>query len=132
MLVRSNYKLLQALSAVFLFCYLLNVVSIEGLHQAIHEHDHSELHSLEAETDACHRAIYHGETSQNCEHKSHVSEQSEDCSLCDVALSNSHFAVSLTSCELEPLPADYQSFVVNFLINETEYYKQSRAPPFSV
>lgn len=82
-------------SLLWFWAYFLNVVSFESFHQAIHHHDHSELHTQEAEEDACHRAIYHGETSHDCEHKSHITETITDCDLCKVLTTrSSDFVVS--------------------------------------
>ncbi|MCF8465013.1 MAG: hypothetical protein K9G41_09235 [Flavobacteriales bacterium] len=78
-------------SLLLLFGYFLNVVSFQGLHQVVHDHDHSELHTPEAEADSCHRAIYHGDTSHDCEHKSHITETITDCDLCKVTVSRFHF-----------------------------------------
>lgn len=82
-------RIVRALSVVFLWGYLLNVISFETFHQAIHHHDHSELHSDEDEEDACHRAIYHGDVSADCKHESHFAETDTDCELCKVLTSRS-------------------------------------------
>ena len=84
---RAQHKILQTLSAVFLLGYLLNVISFESFHQAIHHHHHAEIHTAEAEADSCHRAIYHGDTSHDCEHESHISQTEQDCELCKVTVS---------------------------------------------
>lgn len=87
-MTRIKTQVLRTLSAVFLLGYLLNVVSLESLHHLAHHHeDHSELHSVHAEADACHRAIYHGDDSNECQHKSHVSKTESACELCQVITS---------------------------------------------
>ena len=85
--MRVKTKVLSTISAVFLMGYLLNVVSIDSFHQALHQHHHSAIHSSEAESDACHRAIYHGEVSASCNHATHLSEQVTACELCEVLTS---------------------------------------------
>ena len=89
---RTYIRLRNAASLLSLFAYFLNVVSFESFHQAVHDHDHSKLHTEEAEADACHRAIFHGEESHYCEHKSHLAETESECQLCDVVVSRVHFA----------------------------------------
>lgn len=101
-----RYPRLNAFAALFLlFGYFLNVVSFESFHQAVHHHDHSELHSPEAEADSCHRAIYHGDHSHDCEHQSHVTEQLTDCDLCKVTVSRFHY--SKVKTEVAEVPSYY-------------------------
>ena len=90
---KSTYTWLRnAASLLLLFGYFLNVISFESFHQAVHNHDHAALHTEEAELDACHRAIFHGDNSHDCEHKSHLVETESECQLCDVVVSRVHFA----------------------------------------
>lgn len=115
-----NQHILKALSAVFLAGYLLNVVSFESFHQAVHHHHHAELHTEAAEADACHRAIYHGDLSSDCEHKSHVSQTEYDCELCKVTVSRFHFRSAISKAFEKPIhftfnkPASTKVFGYNF------------------
>ena len=95
-------------SLLLLFGYFLNVISFESFHQAVHNHDHAEFHTQEAEADACHRAIYHGETSHDCEHRSHLTKTETDCDLCKVTLSRLHVA-----SEVENTLTRYTQYTVN-------------------
>jgi len=81
----------------------LNVVSFESFHQAVHHHDHSELHSQVAEADACHRAIYHGDVSHDCHHKSHITKDEADCDLCKVTVSRFHFNSEIVKALEKPV-----------------------------
>ena len=92
--MKIKTQIIRVLSAVFLFGYLLNVMSLETFHQAVHHHHHSELHSAEAEADACHRAIYHGGVSANCNHKTHVTGTETVCELCQVLISRGAHLIS--------------------------------------
>lgn len=85
-----------AASLLLLFGYFLNVVSFQSFHHAAHYHHHSELHTEEAEADACHRAIFHGETSHDCAHKGHITEVHDHCKLCKVTVSRFHYASNIT------------------------------------
>ncbi|MDP6908082.1 MAG: hypothetical protein QF371_01190 [Flavobacteriales bacterium] len=111
---------MRVAATVILTGYLLNVISFENLHQAVHHHDHAELHSEEAESDACHRAIYHGDFSKDCEHKSHISETEHDCELCKVTVSRYHNSPVVTKAPNEQFetpflkPASTEVFGYNF------------------
>ncbi len=92
---RNTYSWIRgSASLLLLFGYFLNVVSFESFHHVIHHHHHAELHTEEAEEDACHRAIYHGETSHECDHKSHITQSETDCDLCKVTVSRVHYAAN--------------------------------------
>ena len=126
-----KYKQLKCLASSILFvAYFLNVVSFESLHQAIHHHAHLELHTEEAESDACHRAIYHAEVSTRCQHDNHISKHADGCDLCDVVLSNSHQSVASSQTLNRSLIIDFQPISITYLIYEIDEYKQSRSPPF--
>ena len=95
--LKSKYVWLRSIaSLLLLFGYFLNVISFESFHQAVHNHDHAELHTEEAEANSCHRAIFHGEVSHNCEHKSHLIETESECQLCDVVVSRVHVYAAFT------------------------------------
>ena len=108
MRIVRTYKLLASLtSSVLVFAYFLNVVSFESFHQAVHHHHHSELHNEEAEADACHRAIYHGDVSHDCEHKSHLTQTETYCDLCKVTVSRFHFNSTSVKAIEKPVQIAY-------------------------
>ncbi len=92
-----------AVSLLLFWAYFLNVVSFESFHQAVHHHHHSELHNEEAEADACHRAIYHGDVSHHCEHKSHITQTETDCDLCKVTVSRFHYNSNIVQALEKPV-----------------------------
>lgn len=49
-----------------------------------HEHECTETHVGHA--DACHMALYHDEHAEECEDHSHLTEQHQDCTLCDMTV----------------------------------------------
>ena len=119
--MRSKYVWLRNFtSLLLLFGYFLNVISFESFHQVVHNHDHAELHTVEAEADACHRAIYHGELSHDCEHKSHITKTETDCDLCKVTVSRFHFNSDVVKAFEKPTqiafnkPASTRFFGYNF------------------
>ena len=130
-MVKTKNNFLKAISLVFLVGYLLNVVSFESFHQAVHHHHHAELHTDEAESDSCHRAIYHGDTSADCNHKNHVSETETDCELCKVLNSrSSEFLVSeSTSTRILCLSIDEQLSGSGFILEPLILHSFLRGPP---
>lgn len=99
-----TFNVFRSLTAtILLFGYFLNVISFESFHHAVHHHHHSELHSAEAEADACHRAIYHGDFSHDCDHKSHITESETDCELCKVTVSRFHFNSDVIKAVEKPI-----------------------------
>ena len=75
---------LRFVSVLTCILYVFGMVGLDSIHRIGHSHDHAEHHSEELESDACHRAIFHGDLSLGCEHKAHVHETNVDCDLCDV------------------------------------------------
>ena len=110
--------------------YFLNVVSFERFHQAVHHHEHADLHTEEAEEDACHRAIYHGESSHDCEHKSHLLETEIACDLCKVTVSRFHFNSATVQASNQPNQfAHIQATSTAFLDSNCSLVYSPRGPP---
>lgn len=86
---RQYNDLWKTLTPLFLLGYLLNIVPFGSFHHSFNHRNHSELHTPEAEADSCHRAIYHGDVSSNCNHANHVTEEQTACELCKVLTSRS-------------------------------------------
>jgi hypothetical protein len=60
------------------------------LHDHLPDHDHEHVvHDSKAESDPCHRSIYHGDLTQGCKHDAHLLKDRKSCDLCD-ALRNIH------------------------------------------
>jgi len=52
-----------------------------------HIHHEDEIHSGDVcHTDACHISVYHPGSEGGCKHKSHLTQATEDCDLCNVIL----------------------------------------------
>jgi len=80
----KNQLFIRAFTLVIGILYGFGMIGLDVLHHAGHNHDHAEHHSVELESDACHRAIFHGDLSLGCEHTSHLHEVDLGCDLCDV------------------------------------------------
>lgn len=110
--------------------YLLGMVGLDPIHHLGHAHDHAEHHTLEVEADACHRAIFHGDLSLGCEHKSHIHEHHVDCDLCDV-ITNRVDHINPESSEVLFLfdKADFEGHYQLSLPSNFWNVKSGRGPP---
>jgi hypothetical protein len=81
---RQNQIGKTLISASMLLFFLLSFAT-KSLHftHDHHAHDHHDEESCEI-TDACHLELFHHhlEPHEGCEHDSHISEQSDECELC--------------------------------------------------
>lgn len=55
-----------------------------------HSEEKKAICSLEEESNPCHQAIYHFESSSSCEHSNHISAEHDSCELCDSIFNQSH------------------------------------------
>jgi hypothetical protein len=94
----------------------------------LHQHSSQVSHSIEEENDPCHKAIYHVEQENACEHGSHISKK-ESCCDCHLLFHSDQiiFRNSLTHAD------DLQVFDQGILIvahpEEIALYHPSRGPP---
>lgn len=113
-----------------LLAYLINAVSFESFHHVVHDHDHTVSHTFEDETDACHRAIYHGDLELGCEHKNHVHKSDIDCQLCDFINNrlDHGFIQDQTSLAFSVSSVDCGSVLQSHTFSQ-EYVHGQRGPP---
>jgi hypothetical protein len=101
---------------------------VDVFHEASHaETDHA-LHSVLAELDSCHRALYHEAQAKSCGHNQHVTSH-EACQLCDNA-SFHLFTISLF--DQWPAPIVHGTLIDSFasdLYSLAFQHSSSRAPP---
>jgi hypothetical protein len=85
-----------------------------------HSEEKTELCTLEEESNACHQAVYHFESSTACEHSNHLSEIQHECELCDSIHHQNHISVK----------ADYSLSINSNTINHNiEYYSSIVSSP---
>lgn len=100
--------------------------------EAFHHHDHPETcnEQHEAEVDACHLAIHHGEP-HACEDHDHLLEDHGDCAACDLALQNHWlFSYSKSNATAKALPAITLSCATNHgALDGTSLVHRLRGPP---
>lgn len=65
-----------------LLIYVASSIRLDSIHQLFHAENITELHSVEKETNPCHRNIYHQQNGKGCEHKSHLTQNSK-CPFCE-------------------------------------------------
>lgn len=115
----------MALLAIYACFYFLPEVA--HLHQ--HAHHQDELHSEAAETDACHRAIYHNDFTAGCDHEYHLSQRDDDCERCAVCIGEDQIVVhgEMVSPTLLIRAADFPLCVT--LSTRFALRAAARAPP---
>jgi hypothetical protein len=70
------------LTLVLLLVYTAASLKLDSIHQLFHVENITELHSIEKESDPCHKNIYHQQKASGCEHKSHITENVK-CPVCE-------------------------------------------------
>jgi hypothetical protein len=119
---------LKAASYFFLLIFYVTCTSqFEVLHHVFHSHDSLVSHSAEEEKDACHRAVYHHETEQKCDH-SHI-VVADKCELCDLISHTEHVLFSsLSSPSIKFFVVDFV-FNLSHVVGTRQSIDSSRAPP---
>jgi hypothetical protein len=72
----------QACWVLLLALYAAAALKVDSIHELIHSTEFAELHSVEQESNPCHKSVYHQEAENGCEHKSHITENTK-CALCE-------------------------------------------------
>lgn len=114
-----------------LILFLGGQFSVTFQHYLEHSVSHDHLHNQEAESDACHQAIFHVGSTAACEHPAHLTATHTDCELCDYLLQFTEF--SLLELKLS-LPKTVSQAVFNFLSPDNfspVLLATARAPPVS-
>jgi len=129
-MIRSKENLSPALrvgALLMLACYVVIFFQINLVHHIHHDaSDHQHVHhDVETESDACHRAIYHPEENDGCDHDAHILAVSDDCEFCDSLLSQSDLEEDLLQYQEEKLIASIVPIFSNQFVNTT----WSRATP---
>jgi hypothetical protein len=121
-------KRIRTFSAILLLLfYVAGNVQFESFHQVFHSLEKA-LHSAEAEKDPCHRAIYHDEKENGCDHETHVTAV-KNCPLCHVVPFNEQHLASNHTFIVESLLDDDQVYPSSFETEGKFLSTPSRAPP---
>jgi hypothetical protein len=122
---------LKAFGVFFLLlAYVIGNSQLDTFHTFFHAHEEVVIHSPEQEADQCHRAIYHKDIEDGCEHKAHFTTY-DKCNLCDGIFYNEHLSISNPSSELTNPSAALIGDVISFSIIEIVLYLPLRAPPIA-
>lgn len=114
-------------ATLLLFLYVLGNVQVESFHQVFHSLEKA-LHSSEQEKDPCHRAIYHDEKENGCDHDTHLTAV-KTCPMCHVVPFNDQYFIVATS-RVSPVISD--TVAEHFVSGEQIIFSlslPSRAPP---
>lgn len=116
-------KLIQLKVILLLLIYLFSNIPTNLFHQ--HE---SEVPSYENAT-ACEKSIYYSSKDGSCKHKSHLSEETEKCALCDKHLVSPHlFQLIFEKYFKKELVRDYFQATEGFYF-QTSSSTSNRGPP---
>ena len=111
-----------------LLIYLASSIRLGSIHQLFHAEKITELHTVEKETDPCHKSIYHHQKEKGCEHKSHITQNTK-CPFCE------HNANSKTILDAQFLLSDYikpTELILSFQRENLSFFNsqtQGRSPP---
>ena len=75
-------------TVLLLLVYTASSLRLDSIHQLFHVEDITELHSVEKESDPCHKNIYHQQKASGCAHKSHITQNTK-CTICEYNNANS-------------------------------------------
>ncbi len=116
----------------FMLCMAVTFVSLVPLHEHEEGLQHCYDH-IDKEATSCHETLFHLDSKENnCSHKSHVSNEIEDCDFCKFT-STRRFQFILIENEGPSIieyykdPIHLELSLGTFQINR---YTQDRAPPF--
>jgi len=76
----SDFRSLM-LVLVYMFGWSLSTLSFLHNHDE-HSCDHSVVHDIKAESDPCHRSIFHADKENGCKHDGHFENIKKECFLC--------------------------------------------------
>lgn len=85
----SSRHILGSLLTILLLGIYLSADLVGSLHSYfVHEEQSETVCSLENEKDACHRTIYHHDTTDGCDHPYHLTKPIVKCELCNILLTH--------------------------------------------
>ena len=132
--ISINSTLKSRLAQLLLGFFLLVNIPFQSFHSLLHEHHESEntaFHSVENEKDACHRRIFHHDSRNGCEHKSHIVKGEKTCEWCkffpikDIfILDENTFTLRTVKANFVFIQGEISPFLFTYLSNPP-----SRGPP---
>ncbi len=125
---RQQSNTLRITAWVLLVFYIAGTSSLQIARAFVHSHEHTVVHSAEAEKDPCHRFIYHNDVAQSCDHDSHL-VASDTCDMCDLAYHGDQALLNIMNFQIVRLKPEFFS---HYKVNLDSYWaviSSSRAPP---
>ncbi len=71
-----------SIGLLIFFGFQLAVSLHNKVHNILHDHGFSQLHSIQNENDPCHRAVFHHDQKYHCHHEGHLEKASKKCKYC--------------------------------------------------
>lgn len=111
-----------------LILYSAASLRVDSLHQFFHAEEIVELHSLEHESDPCHKSIYHQQSEKGCHHQSHLSSNTK-CPLCEHKVSSDELCFILEKDQTINYSTSSEILVKENLSSPSIFLSSGRAPP---
>lgn len=122
------YRLLRLISiAWLLILYLGGNTQIGFLHQLVHPDELASTHSVVQEKNACHRALFHGESS-GCDHEFHLGKASS-CNLSHTLTHSDQIFISADRSTFAGLVNPFNPVHKESFVNTRSIGIQLRGPP---
>jgi hypothetical protein len=83
-IIRIKRSAATAAMRLLLVLYVIGSFGIERFHSITHHTEQDARHSGEEETNPCHRAVYHQDGENGCDHRTHLSA-GDACDICGLA-----------------------------------------------
>ena len=126
--MRQQSRVLRMTAWLLVVFYIAGTSSLQIVRAFAHDHEHTVVHSAEAEKDPCHRFIYHHDLTQSCDHDSHW-VASDACDMCDLAYHGDQALLNIMMFQTTRLKPEFFS---HYKVNLDSYWaviSSSRAPP---
>jgi ferredoxin len=125
-------KLFRQICWVLLLAlYAAASLKVDSFHELFHAQEIKELHSAEQESNPCHKSVYHQQTENGCEHKSHITENTK-CSLCEFNVTPDQLADELAAESEAKTVQPKQTVWLDAEPASVNISLSSRAPPAGV
>lgn len=128
---KGNQRLIfqSWMSVCLLFLYITGTIGTDFVHEIVHSHVNVELHSALNEKDPCHKAIYHHEKDNGCNHTTHLIKV-EKCMHCHILF----HATDQVTLSASPSKLAFHDFVAltNFIpvtLSGNTLQQSLRGPP---
>lgn len=125
---RIALALRQAALVLLLVLYSAAALKVDSFHELFHAQELAELHSVEHENNPCHKSVYHQESQEGCEHKSHITENTK-CPLCEYNVTPDQLVQEFTTQSKPNTSQSKQTSWIDVELASVNKSLSSRGPP---